>query len=212
MSEAQLLQSSNQMQQTLAQKHTLKEDKEISIQEDRQLKTTLVELRSQLEGPFPPQHPSGRTEAEQQLEEEAQLLRKEMKYLAGQLQTEVQENDRLNCLNWEQALALEQTARIPGEQVEDDKEDVKNTENDHTRSLQKTLRDPNLVLKEQLAQLQDDNMKVTIILQSEPYVKVLAKKLGQLQESLQLKVQEVLSVQEQGDQCLSYQHQDVVTY
>jgi DNA-directed RNA polymerase subunit L len=57
-------------------------------------------------------------------------------------------------------------------------------ENDHTIS-QKTLTDLHPVLKEQLAQLQDDNMKLTITLQSEQNVKKeLAKKMGQLQENL----------------------------
>jgi hypothetical protein len=57
-------------------------------------------------------------------------------------------------------------------------------ENHHPVS-QETMTDPNLVLKEQLAQLQDDNMKLTITLLAEQNVKKeLAKKLGQLQENL----------------------------
>jgi hypothetical protein len=57
-------------------------------------------------------------------------------------------------------------------------------ENHHPVS-QETMTDPNRVLKEQLAQLQDDNMKLTITLLAEQNVKKeLAKKLGQLQENL----------------------------
>jgi predicted nuclease with TOPRIM domain len=65
LAEARLLQSSSQMQQILAQIHILQEDKQCSVQEVRQLKTTLEELRRQLEGLLPPQSPVGPTEAEQ---------------------------------------------------------------------------------------------------------------------------------------------------
>jgi chromosome segregation ATPase len=71
MSEAHLLQSSSQMWQNLAQMHMLKEGKECSAQEVLQLKTTLEELRSQLEETLPPQPPPGPTEAEQCLQEQA---------------------------------------------------------------------------------------------------------------------------------------------
>jgi hypothetical protein len=54
MSETWLLPSSSQMQQTLAQMHILKEDKEHSTQEMHQLKTTLVQMRSQLVEPPSP--------------------------------------------------------------------------------------------------------------------------------------------------------------
>jgi hypothetical protein len=77
-------------------------------------------------------------------------------------------------------------------------------ENDHI-VIQETLTEPNLVLKEQLAQLQDDNMKLTIDLQLEQHVKKkLAKKLRQLQKNLdelkafiELKGQEAACLQEQ---------------
>jgi hypothetical protein len=58
----------------------------------------------------------------------------------------VQENKRLSCLKEEQEdqlLALEQAARILGEQVENGKEDMKSIENNHTIS-QETLADTNL--------------------------------------------------------------------
>jgi hypothetical protein len=57
---------------------------------------------------------------------------------------------------------------------------VRSRENDHI-VIQETLTNPNPVLEEQVAQLQDDNMKLTIILQLEQHVKKeLAKKLDQL--------------------------------
>jgi hypothetical protein len=58
----------------------------------------------------------------------------------------VQENKRLSCLKEEQEewlLAQEQAARILGEQVENGKEDLKSTENNHAIS-QETLADTNL--------------------------------------------------------------------
>jgi hypothetical protein len=85
MSEAWLLQSSSQMQQTLVQMHIPKEDKERSIQEIHQLKTTYVELRSQLVEPLPLPLPAGPTEAERWLEEKAQQLMKELDSPVGQL-------------------------------------------------------------------------------------------------------------------------------
>jgi hypothetical protein len=47
--------------------------------------------------------------------------------------------------------------------VEGGKEDMKSTENDYT-IIQEILRQLNVVFKEQLAKLQDDNMKLTIAL------------------------------------------------
>jgi hypothetical protein len=76
-------------------------------------------------------------------------------------------------------LALEQAARILGKQVEDRKENVKSTEN------WEILTYLNPVLKEQLGQLQYDNMSLTSALGAKQNVKKkLAMKLGQLQESL----------------------------
>jgi hypothetical protein len=116
----------------------------------------------------------------------------------------VRENDRLSRLKEDQEerlLALEQAARIPGEQAEDGEEKMKSMVN------QETLTDPNLVLKEQLAQLQQENMKLTsALLAGQNVKKQLAQKLGQLQENLDdLKVimevnsQEAPSWQEKGE-------------
>jgi hypothetical protein len=65
--------------------HILQEEKERSAQEILTLKTTLEELRGQLDEPLPPQPPAGPTAAEQQLEEETRLLRKALECLEGQL-------------------------------------------------------------------------------------------------------------------------------
>jgi hypothetical protein len=89
LSEARLLQSSSQLQQTSAAMCILQEEKEHSTQEVLQLKTILEELRSQLEELSPPHLPAGPTAAEQQLEEEARQLRKVLKCLAGQIEAQV---------------------------------------------------------------------------------------------------------------------------
>jgi hydroxymethylpyrimidine/phosphomethylpyrimidine kinase len=68
--------------------------------------------------------------------------------------------------------------------------------------------------------LRNDNTKLTITLQLEQHIKKeLAKKLYHLQENLQefkalveLKIQETPGLQEQGEQCLSYQQQDIVAH
>uniref|UniRef100_A0A8C8YKS0 Golgin subfamily A conserved domain-containing protein n=1 Tax=Prolemur simus TaxID=1328070 RepID=A0A8C8YKS0_PROSS len=85
----------------------------------------------------------------------------------------------------------------------------------------------NLELKKQLAELQDgfiklsnDNMEITSALQSEQHVKTeLAKKLGQLQEKLgelkdtvQLKSDEVKSLQQERDEYLLYMQQYAAAY
>jgi chromosome segregation ATPase len=204
LSEARLLESSSQLQQTSAAMRILQEELESSAQDVLQLKSTLEELRSLLEEPSPPQPPAGPSAAEQRLEEEARQLRKALECLEGQLEAQVRENDRLSRLKEDQErqlLALEQAARIPGEQAVDGKEDMKSMEN------QETLTDLSAVLKEQLAQLQHDNMKLTSALLEEQNVKKkLVKKLGHLQENLDdLKVimevnsQEAPSWQEEGE-------------
>jgi hypothetical protein len=75
----------------------------------------------------------------------------------GKLKAQVWENDRLSRHKREleeRLLVLEQTAGILGEQAVDGKEDMKSTEN------WEILTDLNPVLKEHLAQLQDDNMSL----------------------------------------------------
>jgi hypothetical protein len=217
LSEARLLESSSQLQQTSAAMRILQEELESSAQDVLQLKSTLEELRSLLEEPSPPQPPAGPSAAEQRLEEEARQLRKALECLEGQLEAQVRENDRLSRLKEDQErqlLALEQAARIPGEQAVDGKEDMKSMEN------QETLTDLSAVLKEQLAQLQHDNMKLTSALLEEQNVKKkLVKKLGHLQENLDdLKVimevnsQEAPSWQEEGVQCLCHQQEDMVAH
>jgi chromosome segregation ATPase len=182
----------------------LQEEKERSTQEILKLKTTLEELRGQLDEPSPPQPPAGPSAAEQQLEEEAWQLRKALECLEGQLEAQVRENDRLSHHKEDQEerlLVLQQAARIPGKQAEDGEENMKSMEN------QETLTGLNLVLKEQLAQFQQENMKLTCALLAEQNVKKqLVQKLGQLQENLaHLKVimevnsQEAPSWQEEGE-------------
>ncbi|XP_063575466.1 golgin subfamily A member 2-like isoform X2 [Pongo abelii] len=89
---------------------------------ERELETSLVELRKQmteLPSLAPPARPS---EVEQQLQEEAEHLREELDSLAGQLQAQVQDNEGLSRLNREQEerlLELERAAELWGKQVEE---------------------------------------------------------------------------------------------
>jgi hypothetical protein len=141
----------------MAQMYILKEDKEHSAQEVRQLSSNLEELRSQLEEPSPPQPSAEPTQVEQQLRKE--------------LEVQVQENKSLSHLAG-RATAPAGAARGWNERHE---------EHGEPSSHPGTLTDWIPVPKEQLAQLQDENMKLTITLQVKQNVKELAKKLDQLQ-------------------------------
>jgi hypothetical protein len=79
------------------------------------LKSKLAELRSQLVESLHPESPAGRSEAEECLQEKAQLLQKELEMLLGQLHAQGQDNKSLSCMNQEQEermLTLERAAKI----------------------------------------------------------------------------------------------------
>ncbi|KAM4876933.1 golgin subfamily A member 2 isoform 6-T6 [Thomomys bottae] len=216
------------IQQVLEQMRTLKEEKERSENQVLELETNLAELKSQLVEPSLPPAPAGPSEAEQQLQAEAQQLQKELESLTGQLHAQVQDNENLSRLNQEQEerlLALERAAEVWNEQAEDRKQILETMESNRTTISRALLQ--NRELKEQLAELQDgfvrlsnENMELTSALQSEQHVKKeLAKKLGQLQEKLgelketvELKSQEAQGLQEQRDQCLSHLQQYAAAY
>ncbi|XP_042536878.1 golgin subfamily A member 2 isoform X2 [Dipodomys spectabilis] len=216
------------IQQVLEQMRTLKEEKERSANQVLELETNLAELKSQLAESSLPPAPVGPSEAEQQLQAEAQQLQKELENLAGQLHAQVQDNENLSRLNQEQEerlLALEREAEVWNEQAEDRKQILETMESNRTTISRALLQ--NRELKEQLAELQDgfvrlsnENMELTSALQSEQHVKKeLAKKLGQLQEKLgelketvELKSQEAQGLQEQRDQCLSHLQQYAAAY
>ncbi|XP_069920342.1 golgin subfamily A member 2 isoform X9 [Oryctolagus cuniculus] len=204
---------------------TLREEKECSLSQVRELETTLAKLKSQMaEPPTPesPASPAGPSEVEQQLQAQAEQLQKELESLAGQLQAQVHDNAGLSRLNQQQEqrlLQLEREAELWGSQAEEHKQ------SDHVTISRALLQ--NLELKEQLAKLQDgfvrlsnDNMWLTLSLQAEQHIKnELARELGQLQEKLgelkemmELKSQEAQGLHQQRDQCLFHLQQHVAAY
>ncbi|XP_062063445.1 golgin subfamily A member 2-like isoform X2 [Lepus europaeus] len=219
------------MQQMSAQLCTLREEKERGLSQVQELETTLAELQSQrAEPPAPesPAPPAGPSEAEQQLQAQAEQLQKQLESLAGQLQAQVQDNAALSRLNQQQEqrlLQLEREAELWGNQAEERKQILESMQSDRVTISRALLQ--NRELKEQLAELQDgfvrlsnDNMELTSSLQAEQHVKnELAKKLGQLQEKLgelketmELKSQEAQSLQQQRDQYLGHLQQYVAAY
>ncbi|XP_074187184.1 golgin subfamily A member 2 isoform X9 [Rhinolophus sinicus] len=213
------------MQQMTEQMRKLGEEKEQSMNQVRELEASLAELRNQIAVPPPQDPPAGPSEMEQQLQAEAEQLRKELESLAGQLQAQVQDNEGLSRLNQEQEqrlLELERAAESWGQQTEQHKQILENMQSDRV-TISRAL-SQNRELKEQLAELQNgfvrlsnENMEITTALQSEQHAKnELAKKLGQLQEKLgelketvELKSQEAQSLQQQRDQYLTHLQQHV---
>ncbi|XP_074067141.1 golgin subfamily A member 2 isoform X2 [Macrotis lagotis] len=215
------------VQQLSEQVRILGEEKEHSVNQMQELETSLAELKSQSVPPAP-EPPTGPSEAEQRLQEEAERLQKELEGLAGQLRAQVQDNEGLSRLNREQEerlLELERAAERWGEQAAEREQILESMQSDRT-TISRALTQ-NRELKEQLAELQNgfvkltnENMEVTSALQSEQHVKKeLAKKLGQLQEKLgelketmELKNQEAQGLQEQRDQYLGHLQQYVAAY
>ncbi|XP_069933231.1 golgin subfamily A member 2 isoform X11 [Oryctolagus cuniculus] len=198
---------------------TLREEKECSLSQVRELETTLAELKSQMESPA---FPAGLSAVEQQLQAQAEQLQKELESLVGQLQAQVQDNAGLSRLTQQQEqrlLQLEREAELWGSQAEERKQ------SDRVTISHALLQ--NRELKEQLAELQDgfvrlsnDNMWLTLSLQAEQHVKnELARELGQLQEKLgelkemmELKSQEAQGLHQECDQCLFHLQQHVAAY
>uniref|UniRef100_A0A8C5VS57 Golgin A2 n=1 Tax=Microcebus murinus TaxID=30608 RepID=A0A8C5VS57_MICMU len=203
--------------------HILKEEKEHSVTQVRELEASLAELKSQIAEPRPPEPPAGPSETEQQLQAEAEQLQKQLESLEGQLHAQLQENESLSHQNleqWQRLRVLEQQAEMWGDQAEERKKILETMQND--RATISRAVSQNLELKKQLAELQDgfiklsnDKMEITSALQSEQHVKMeLAKKLGQLQEKLgelketvELKNDEAKSLQQERDQYLLYVQQ-----
>ena len=93
---------------------------------------------------------------EERLQAEAEQLQKELENLAGQLRAQVQDNEGLSRLNWEQEqrlLELERAAECWGEQAEERKQILETMQNDRT-TISRAL-SQNRELKEQLAELQN---------------------------------------------------------
>ncbi|XP_069933222.1 golgin subfamily A member 2 isoform X3 [Oryctolagus cuniculus] len=192
---------------------TLREEKECSLSQVRELETTLAELKSQMaEPPTPesPAFPAGLSAVEQQLQAQAEQLQKELESLVGQLQAQVQDNAGLSRLTQQQEqrlLQLEREAELWGSQAEERKQ------SDRVTISHALLQ--NRELKEQLAELQDGFVRL-----AEQHVKnELARELGQLQEKLgelkemmELKSQEAQGLHQECDQCLFHLQQHVAAY
>ncbi|XP_069910930.1 golgin subfamily A member 2-like isoform X3 [Oryctolagus cuniculus] len=194
-------------------------------EEKQELETTVVELKSQMAEPPTPESPAspmGPSEAEQQLQAQAEQLQKELESLAGQLQAQVQDNAGLSRLNQQQEqrlLQLEREVELWGSQAEERKQSDRVT-------ISRVLLQ-NWELKEQLAELQDgfvrlsnDNMRLTLSLQAEQHIKnelarelgQLQEKLGELKETMELKSQKPQGLHQQRDQCLFHLQQHVAAY
>lgn len=108
------------------------------------------------EAPPAQEAPAGPSEVEERLQAEAEQLQKELENLAGQLRAQVQDNEGLSRLNWEQEqrlLELERAAECWGEQAEERKQILETMQNDRT-TISRAL-SQNRELKEQLAELQN---------------------------------------------------------
>ncbi|XP_069910929.1 golgin subfamily A member 2-like isoform X2 [Oryctolagus cuniculus] len=182
-------------------------------EEKQELETTVVELKSQMAEPPTPESPAspmGPSEAEQQLQAQAEQLQKELESLAGQLQAQVQDNAGLSRLNQQQEqrlLQLEREVELWGSQAEERKQSDRVT-------ISRVLLQ-NWELKEQLAELQDGFVRL-----AEQHIKnelarelgQLQEKLGELKETMELKSQKPQGLHQQRDQCLFHLQQHVAAY
>ncbi|XP_044938423.1 golgin subfamily A member 2 isoform X3 [Mustela putorius furo] len=218
----------DKMRQMSEHMHKLRDEKNRSDCQVRELEASVAALKRQLVVPPAPEPPAGPSEEEQRLQMEAEQLQKELEILAGQLQAQVKDNEGLSRLNQEQEqrlLELERASECWENQVEERKKILETMQNDRT-TISRAL-SQNRELKQQLAELQDgfvklsnENMEVTSALQTEQHVKnELAKRLGELQEKLgelketiELKSQEAESLQQQRDQYVSHLQQYVAAY
>ncbi|XP_072286640.1 golgin subfamily A member 2 isoform X3 [Pyxicephalus adspersus] len=175
---------------------TLNQDKESARIQVEQLETRVTELllASAVEpADTEPPATQGPSEAEQVLQKEVEKLQQEFQDLQSRYQALVQDNSQLSCLNQEQEerlLELEKTIERQSEENVDKQQILENMQSDKA-TISRALTQ-NRQLKEHLAELQNgfvkltnENLELTNGLQSEQHVKKeLAKKLGQLQESL----------------------------
>ncbi|KAG8512771.1 Golgin subfamily A member 2 [Galemys pyrenaicus] len=220
------------LQQVLEGMRKLEEEKEHSLNQVRDLETTVAELKSQLAVLSAPEPPVGPSEVEQQLQAEAGRLQKELESLEEKLLVQVRANEDLSRLNQEQELRLrEQDLRLreleraaEGWEEQDKARRKVLEEIESDRSTISRALSQNRELKAQLAELQDgfsnENMEVTSSLQTEQHIKSeLVKKLGQLQEkraelkeALEEKNQEAQELLQQRDQYLKHLQQYMAAY
>ncbi|XP_071980654.1 golgin subfamily A member 2 isoform X7 [Engystomops pustulosus] len=218
------------VRQLSEQIQTLSQEKESAREQVEQLETRVTEqlLASVEPADSGPSIPQGPSEAEVLLQQEVQKLQQEFLDLQSRYQSQVQDNSQLSRLNQEQEeriLELEKTLERHNEESVDKQQILENMQSDKA-TISRALTQ-NRQLKEHLAELQNgfvkltnENLELTNGLQSEQHVKKeLAKKLGQLQESiadfkeqLAAKEQEVQLLQTQRDELSAHLQQYVAAY
>ncbi|XP_077140506.1 golgin subfamily A member 2 isoform X1 [Ranitomeya variabilis] len=219
------------VRQLSEQIQTLGQEKESARALVEQLETRVTELllASAVEAAdSEPSAPQGPSEAEVALQREVEKLHGEFLELQSRYQGQVQDNSQLSRLNQEQEeriLDLEKTLQRQSEDNVDKQQILENMQSDKA-TISRALTQ-NRQLKEHLAELQNgfvkltnENLELTTGLQGEQHVKKeLAKKLGQLQESigdfkeqLATRQQEVQLLQTQRDEVSAHLQQYIAAY
>lgn len=219
------------VRQLSEQIQTLSQERESARVQVEQLETRVTELllASAVEpADSEPSAPQGPSEAEVTLQQEVEQLHQEFLELQSRYQAQVQDNSQLSRLNQEkeeQILELEKTLQRQSEDDVDKQQILENMQSDKA-TISRALTQ-NRQLKEHLAELQNgfvkltnENLELTNGLQGEQHVKKeLAKKLGQLQESigdfkeqLAAKEQEVQLLQTQRDEISAHLQQYAAAY
>ncbi|XP_056394613.1 golgin subfamily A member 2 isoform X2 [Hyla sarda] len=218
------------VRQLSEQIQTLSQEKESARVQVEQLETRVTELLLASVEPADsePSAPQGPSESELALQQEVEKLQQEFHELQSRYQAQVQDNSQLSRLHQEQVervLELEKTLQRQSEDNVDKQQILENMQSDKA-TISRALTQ-NRQLKEHLAELQNgfvkltnENLELTNGLQGEQHVKKeLAKKLGQLQESiadykeqLAAKEQEVQLLQTQRDEISAHLQQYVAAY
>ncbi|XP_075041208.1 golgin subfamily A member 2 isoform X6 [Mixophyes fleayi] len=219
------------VRQLSQQIQTLSQEKESAWVQVEQLETRVTELllASAAEPTeAEPCAPQGPSEAEVSLQREVEKLQQEFLDVQSRYQAQVQDNSQLSRLNQEQEERLQELENTLQRHSEDnvDKQQILENMQSDKATISRALTQ-NRQLKEQLAELQNgfvkltnENLELTNGLQSEQHVKKeLAKKLGQLQESLgdfkeqlAMKEQEAQLLQTQRDEISAHLQQYVTAY
>ncbi|XP_029940689.1 golgin subfamily A member 2 isoform X3 [Salarias fasciatus] len=202
------------------------EELEASIAELKNAAALLTQEREALDGAEP--QPSGPSESELALQEAFNSLQQEKDAVAAQYQAQLRDNEQLSRLCAEQEARLgdlEQQVHSQAQEEEDRRrmlEDVQSDKATISRALTQ-----NRTLKDQLAELQNgfvkltnENMELTTAIQSEQHVKKeLARRMGELQEELhnrkeelELKSKEYQGLMEQRDQVVAHLQQYCAGY
>ncbi|XP_034565270.1 golgin subfamily A member 2 isoform X2 [Notolabrus celidotus] len=171
---------------------------------------------------------SGPSESELALQEALVTLQQEKEALTAQYQAQLRDNQQLSRMCSEQESRMGEMERQVESRVEEAEdrrrmlEDVQSDKATISRALTQ-----NRTLKDQLAELQNgfvkltnENMELTTAIQSEQHVKKeLARRMGELQESLhnskeelELKAKEAQVLMEQRDQVVAHLQQYCAGY